>query len=246
MGARPVEAVVGLGLPRAFKATQVRALYRGLKAAARRFGCAVVGGDTNRSASGWVIAVAAAGECDGPPVLRSGVRPGDSLWVTGTLGTAALGWESRRRGKRSPVLAPFQRRHARPEPRLRWGEALRKSGWIGAMIDVSDGLAGDVRHLAEASGVGFRIAVEAVPRHPRFMTLCRRLELSWLRLLLGGGEDYELLFTVRRGKERDAAQYFKRHRIPAARIGEARPGGAVQFFQNGKGLLRQVDGFRHF
>lgn len=246
MGGRPLEAVVGLGLPAGASVENVEALYRGLKAVAKKFACPILGGDTNASRNGWVVAVSVLGECAGRPLLRSGAKAGDTLWVTGALGGAALAWHALRKGKSLPRGREFLRRFLRPEPRLDWAESLRLSGMVTAALDISDGLAGDLAHLAEASGVGAEVEVESLPRAPRFEAACRAVGAHPVSLLLGGGEDYELLFTVRKGREARFAAWAKRKRIPVSRIGRTTAEAGLKFLEAGRPLRKDVSGYTHF
>jgi thiamine-monophosphate kinase len=190
--------------------TDLVGLYRGVADASRAFRCPVVGGDLVNSGA-LVVSVAVTGWCDGPPVSRGGARPGDLLWVTGPLGASAAGLRLLReeaRGLQRPgsggqigleapenvgleapenaaanPIADALRRHARPTPMIAAGRAARSAG-ATAMIDVSDGLAADLSHLASRSGVG--ILLDEVPVHPA----------ATLAEALGGGEDFVLIFAA--------------------------------------------------
>jgi thiamine-monophosphate kinase len=185
MGGRPLHAVVtviGAGL------AQLRQLYEGIVQAATHFGCPVVGGDLS-GGEGLSVSVAVTGWCDGQPVLRSGARPGDRIWVTGALGAANAGLRAlQARGTAS--LAPDEEAlvlaHARPRPVVAAGTAAREAG-ATAMVDVSDGLLSDLGHIADRSGVGFHLA--DVPVAPG----------ATLEDALAGGDDYVLVFTVSDG-----------------------------------------------
>ncbi|HCU23784.1 MAG TPA: thiamine-phosphate kinase, partial [Deltaproteobacteria bacterium] len=243
MGGRPVGAVIGLALPSAAKTSEAEALYRGLAAAARRYACPVVGGDTNASKGAWMIAISMLGETRHRPLLRSAARSGDSLWVSGELGTAALGWRAIQRQDRSALAAPFRRRHALPEPRLAWGEKLAQSGMVGAMIDVSDGLAGDLAHLEKASKVGFEVELENLPRHRDFSKLCSRLDVSEVEMQLAGGEDYELLFTVQAGLEKKFQKFAAVHGLKVTCIGNAVKNRGIHWLQGGRNVKKSFRGF---
>lgn len=244
MGGEPVGAVIGLGLPKLAKLREVEALYRGLAGAARRFSCPVVGGDTNRSQGGWTIAVTLLGETRRRPLLRGAARPGDSLWVTGELGGAALAWQAERKGKSVP--ASIRQRLLLPTPRLEWGRHLAAFGKVGAAIDLSDGLAGDLGHLAQASGVAFEVELEALPCPRGFSGLCAKVGIDVWETLLEGGEDYELLFTLRAGAEQAFGDYARRRGLKAARIGRARRGSGIRWLEQGREIPRRFGGFRHF
>lgn len=179
MGGRPRHALVSVAGP---ASTDLDALFAGLAEAARNYGCQVVGGDL-ANFGGLVVSVAVTGTSEGgPAVLRSGARPGDSLFVTGALGASAAGLELLRsgRGGASSELASAYRR---PKARVEEGLAARAGG-VTAMIDVSDGLGIDLDRLAVASGVGLVLAEVPVAKG------------ATADQALGGGEDYELVFSA--------------------------------------------------
>ncbi len=184
MGGRPCHAVIAVAGP---ADTDLDDLYRGVSDASVEFGCPVVGGDLS-NAEELCVAVSMTGEVEGTPgpVLRAGARPGDLLFVTGTLGASAAGLRllrTRRRAPETPEDRYLIDAHRRPRPRLAQGEAARL-GRARAMVDVSDGLAGDLRRLAEASGVG--IHLEDVPV----------AQGATEDEALYGGEDYELVMAT--------------------------------------------------
>jgi thiamine-monophosphate kinase len=188
VGGRPCYAVVTVAGPLA--TLDFDLLYEGLLAASDAYECPVVGGDLSTSPT-LVVSVAMVGDGapeEPPPVLRSGASPGDLLFVTGPLGSSAAGLELLRSGRVSeaPDLALA---HRRPRARLDEGTAARAAG-ATAMIDVSDGLAADLRHLADASGVG--VVLDRVPVAIGITRISDDPEL----LALGGGEDYELVFAA--------------------------------------------------
>jgi len=177
MGGEPDYAVVAVAGP---AGTDLGLLYEGIAAASTEYRCPVVGGDL-ANAPRLVVTVTVTGSSRGEPVLRSGAHPGDLIWVTGLLGAAAAGLRLYRDGRRGPD--PLLAAHARPRAEIAAGRAARTCG-ATAMIDVSDGLAADLGHVAEASGVGLRL--DAVPVAPG----ATRSEA------LSGGEDYALVFCA--------------------------------------------------
>jgi len=181
MGGLPDKALVAVSGP---PHTDLDLLYRGIASAAACFTCPVIGGDLT-NAPVLVVTVAVTGRVEGAPVLRSGARPGDGIWVTGPLGASAAGLRSYRRGgpPADPVDQALRAAHARPHPALPAGSAARLAG-AHAMIDVSDGLSADLGHLADASGVGFRL--------DRIPVAAGATEAD----ALGGGEDYVLVFAA--------------------------------------------------
>jgi thiamine-monophosphate kinase len=179
MAGRPLRALVSVAGP---GSTDLDSLFSGLAEAAEHYRCPVVGGDL-ANAGVLVVSVAVIGTTGArPAVLRSGARPGDSLFVTGPLGASAAGLEVLRSGRAgdAPALAAA---HRRPQARVEEGQAARAAG-ATAMIDLSDGLAIDLDRLGEASGVG--VALTALPVS----------EGASVEQALGGGEDYELAFSA--------------------------------------------------
>jgi thiamine-monophosphate kinase len=210
MGGRPCYAVVTVAGPLA--RLDMDLLYDGLLAAADAYECPIVGGDLSSSVT-LVVSVAIVGDGGGPdlpPVLRSGARPGDTIFVTGPLGSSAAGLHLLQTAQVSeaPDLALA---HRRPRARLDEGTAARVAG-ASAMIDVSDGLAADLRHLADGSGVG--VIVDRVPVAIGVTRVSDEPEA----LALGGGEDYELLFTAA-DPERVEATFGERGLGTPLRIG---------------------------
>lgn len=191
MGADPLGYLTALALPPARDESWGAAFAAGLAIDQERFGLALLGGDCVSSPRATVLSLTAVGTVPvGRALLRRGARPGDELWVSGTLGDAAIGLRILR-GLAVPEeeAAPFVARYRLPEPRLALGRALR--GLAHAVIDVSDGLLADLGHLCEASGTGAVVETERLPVHP----LARGIP-GWRDCALAGGDDYELLFTA--------------------------------------------------
>lgn len=180
MGGVPTHAVVTLGLPRDYALDWVDGVYAGLGALARRYGVAIVGGETTTSPDRTFLSVALLGWVEADRcVLRSGAEPGDALFVTGELGGAL------RSG-----------RHLTFEPRLTEARWLTEHHAVHAMIDLSDGLAGDVKHLLQSSGCGAEILAEALPVSRAAREAARTGGKTALAGALSDGEDFELLFAV--------------------------------------------------
>jgi thiamine-monophosphate kinase len=188
MGARPLAVVAALAAPPALSLAHAEGIVRGLLDGARRWDAPLVGGNVARAKQTSLTLTVLGGVRRGRALTRAGARPGDRIFVTGTLGGAALAVARAARGARVRVA---------PEPRLAAGIALTRLRGIGGCIDVSDGLVADLGHLLRASRVGAEIDPARVPRPAGFAAACERAGADPERLALAGGEDYELLFTLR-------------------------------------------------
>ena len=197
MGGRPLHALVGMAMPGDLEESWLRKFMAGFRSAAREAGVVLVGGDLSQSDK-VMISVTVTGEAKSP-VTRSGARAGDWVFVSGTLGDAAQGFrlleedglQGKGRGAGSLIRAFLD-----PVPRLELGALLARRKLASAMIDVSDGLSIDLAHICEESSVGAEVEASLVPISPAL----RRLSKDPLDMALNGGEDFELLFTVRPAK----------------------------------------------
>jgi thiamine-monophosphate kinase len=209
MGARPLWSIMSIGVPEDVWQTDfVERLYDGVLDLANRYGVQLIGGDTSRTTENIVIDSIVAGEATaGMSVLRSGASVGDQIFVTGSLGAAAAGLRLIERGAHlaeqnladedSQKLDHILLRQLRPEPRVGWGIVLGEERLATSMIDLSDGLSSDLNRVCSASGVGALIDSSLLPIDERVIELCGRRALDPLQLALHGGEDFELLFTVK-------------------------------------------------
>jgi thiamine-monophosphate kinase len=209
MGARPLWALVALGVPTGTPPSRLAGVARGLGACARAHRVTVAGGNVTR-APGLALTVTVFGSVPtGTALRRDGARIGDAVLVSGTLGEAALGLEQ----GAAPRLA---RRQRRPEPRLALGQALR--GIASAAIDVSDGLVQDLGHLCTASRVGASLRIAELPLSPAYLKATAGRPDPW-GPALSGGEDYELCVTVPLARVRDALAAAARVGTPLSVIG---------------------------
>lgn len=241
MGGEPLWALVSLLLPPDIDPAILDRVYAGMRGLARRFGVAVVGGNVAATSGPLTLDVTLLGRVARERALtRSGGRPGDLVFVTGKLGAAAAGVlalvaEPRAERVAPEILERVRRALAAPEPRVATGRALAASGAVTAMLDVSDGLAGDLRHLCARSGVGAVIDAAAVPVSPDAAAVCRAYAKDAVHLALTGGEDYELLFTAPADRREDALAAVRSSgetaRVVGVLTGDA---GAI--------LLRRSDG----
>ena len=235
MGGTPRFAFLSLALPRRTQQKWVDDFFRGLFRLADRCGVVLAGGDTSASDAGILADIMVIGEVPrGRAVLRSGARPGDTVWVAGQLGGAARALEWLRQGRRVSQGSAGARRFFAPEPRLETGRVLRERGIATAMMDVSDGLSLDLDRLCKASGVGARIEEEKIPR-------ARGTPLA---MALHGGEDFELLFTVPARLSRRVPAHLGG--VPLTCIGEITKERRLRIVRGGKPSPLPLLGFQHF
>ncbi|WP_163994631.1 thiamine-phosphate kinase [Pyxidicoccus caerfyrddinensis] len=234
MGATPRWFVCALALPRGFPPRELDGLARGMAALAREHRIALVGGNFT-SARELSVTLTAAGELSRPPLTRAGARPGDLLYVSGTLGDARLGLQRLLAGvKRGAAV----RRQRRPEPRVALGRLAAR--FASAALDVSDGLAQDLGHLCAASRVHATVELERLP-----MTAAVRAALG-AEGALAGGEDYELLMSVPPPRSRAFERACARAGHSVTRIGLISEGrGWVCRDMTGR-VLPPPRGFDHF
>ncbi len=200
MGGAPRYALVSLLLPADLPIAFMDGVYRGLRLEAERYGAVIVGGNITRSPQGLGIDITLLGQVRREQVvLRSGARPGDALLVTGWLGEAAAGLYLLLHPDLdvpAPVAERLKLAQLAPVPRVPEGRLLALSGVVTAMLDISDGLAADLGHLCEQSGVGARLDEAALPIHEVTRQAAQRAGQRVLEWTLFGGEDYQLLFTA--------------------------------------------------
>src|ERR1041384_1760282 len=257
MGARPLWSMVSIGVPEEVWQTDfVERLYDGLLDLANHYGVQLIGGDTSRTNERIVIDSIVSGECAaGMAVMRSGARAGDQVFVTGSLGAAAAGLRLIERGAHlaeqnladddSQKLDHILLRQLRPDPRVGWGIVLGEERLATSMIDLSDGLSSDLNRLCAAGNVGALIDSALLPIDNYVTELFGRRALDPLQLALHGGEDFELLFSVkpedvpRLPRRVDGVEIKRIGQITAVhegvkitegtRIWELRPGGWKHF-----------------
>ncbi len=233
MGGIPRRAFLSLALPPDLPQSWVDKFIAGLLKLAARFSVSLAGGDTAQSPRGVLADIMVLGSVPaGRAILRSGARPGDFIYVTGTLGSAVAALNQLRDGKKlRPKSHP---KHFYPEPRIAVGQFLREKKLASAMIDISDGLSTDLGHICEESGTGAVVYAEAVPS---------AAGKDGLTLALHGGDEYELLFTAR-PRCRVPMQIAG---VPVTRIGEILSGKQMTLATaDGKTQPLKAAGWEHF
>lgn len=198
MGGIPRFALLSLAVPPMVDPKLVDTFMTGFMAALDRYGMSLIGGDTVKSDQGIVLSVTVLGEASvGKVVYRSGAQIGDQIWASGYLGQAAAGLEiCRRGGDLTGAYPDLVEAHLNPAPEMALGRILGVSGLITSMIDMSDGLASDLAHICEESGVGAEVFAKDLPVSGSTKQAALALALDPLSLAISGGEDYRLLFTA--------------------------------------------------
>ncbi len=243
MGAAPRWFTLALALPQA-EERWLEQFSAGLAALADRYEVALVGGDTTRGP--LTVSITIMGEIPaGLALYRAGARPGDEIWVSGELGSAALGLvhELGRVRLEETDAAEMLVRLQAPEPRVALGERLR--GLATSAIDVSDGFAGDLAHVLEGSSVGALVHYAQIPRHAVFARL-GNAELE-RNCVLSGGDDYELIFTAPQARRAEIEAVAADLGLPLTRVGYVQKGDARLVLVDAGGAAMPVPGgFDHF
>jgi thiamine-monophosphate kinase len=225
--------VVTIGLPEHFKPETIEKIYDGLNHLAKKHGVAVVGGETTASPERLFISVALLGTVHrGKQILRSTARAGDAIFVTGELGGASAGG------------------HLNFEPRLAEARWLAEHFSVHAMIDLSDGLAGDLRHILKASRVGAELLKSAIPISHAAKEIARKNPFGKtpLAAALSDGEDFELLFTVAAGDAVKLLDAWKKHflKLKLSCIGKMLAGDGITIRDKSGTQRLTAHGYVHF
>ena len=252
MNGKPTQITVSLGISQRFSVEDLEQLYAGIKLACERYGVDLVGGDTCASMTGLTISITCLGEAyDSDIVYRNGAQVNDLICVTGNLGTAYMGLQLLERERivmntdknATPAFEGREyllERQLKPEARKDIIEQLHKAGIKPtAMMDISDGIASDLKHIIKASGVGAIIDLDTLPFSPELVSVCNEQEWDIHELATSGGEDFELLFTGPKGLEKELC-------LPLYPIGQIVPGSDLTWRLDHKPLSRNFKGYKHF
>lgn len=249
-GARPLGFLLSLAIPKDIGEDWLGGFAEGLRGDAVLFGCPLFGGDTVRTPGPVTVSIAVIGSLpEGTMVRRAGAKPGDRIFVTGTIGDAALGVALRGGKAKKWKLNDAQRRHLMsryllPQPRNALADVIR--GHASAAMDISDGLVGDFGKLCRASGVAADIDVARVPISNAAKAVVAG-DAAALELILTGGDDYEIVCTVPDQKAESFRAAAKTAAVPISEIGEIKTGEGAHFLDAaGKRLVFKRASFSHF
>lgn len=234
MGGSPAGCFLALALPKDLPCGWEEEFLRGLGEISAIYGFPLLGGDTTSSPDRISVCMTVLGKAPaGRSLKRSTAVPGDLICVTGTLGDSAAGLHSILHGAdRVPQLIG---RHYLPRPRIKEGLALASCTGVHAMMDISDGIGSDLRHILEESGRGAEVELSRIPMSEELLEFCARLSLDPYDFSVSGGEDYELLFTVDPGAETSLG-------VSHTVIGRVVPGSGIVW----RGSDRDFRGYTHF
>lgn len=256
MGAVPRYAFLNLALPRRAKDKDVAAFYEGFDALAKTHDVHLLGGDTCSSPNYWFVSVTLIGEAPKTHIKkRSLAKPGDDIYVSGTLGDSALGLKYCRAW--FPYDNVYTSTHLWPQPQVALGKMLGKRRGIHAMIDVSDGLVQDLGHIMEASDVCAHLDLERIPLRDNFIPSCQKQRLDPMHTALSGGEDYQLVFTAAPSVAKTIGKHCAEIGVQVSKIGSVLDRSAsyrknqtksrvTVFDKNKKPISLAQSGFDHF
>lgn len=235
MGGLPVATFLSFALPSGLDSSWTDEFFEGYNDISGRYHCVLLGGDTTASPDRVCVSVTIIGRCmAGKALLRSGARDGDKICVTGYLGDAGAGLkvilEGARRNSDAQALIAM---HYQPIPRVEEGLNLAHNDAVHSMIDISDGIGSDLRHILKASRKGAEINVNSLPLSDELLRTCRRNGWDPVELAISSGEDYELLFTAAPDAEIG---------IPHTVIGHINDSGQLLWL----GRERDFSGYHHF
>jgi len=239
MGGTPIWAMMSIAIPENLWISDfLDRFYTGWHALAATFGVELVGGDISRTPSDFVVDCTVAGSVPkGKALLRNGAKPGDAIYVSGTLGGAASGLELLETD--SYMFNNLTKRQLQPQPQLTLAKLLIDNDIASSCIDISDGLLGDLEHICDASKCGAEIAAEDLPLLPLIVETFGRERA--IDLAINGGEDFELLFTV------PAEKIFMLENQPVTHIGMITPNvGIIELTRDASTFVVTPKGYQHF
>ncbi len=248
MGGIPKYFLISIGIPKRLPISFISLFYRSLRREARRFKIDLIGGDTSLSQK-IVINICLIGEGDKEDIIfRDGAKPGDDLYVSGTVGDSALGLRILQTKNLKYRPKKLINKQLSPIPRIQLGQSLARNHLASAMIDISDGLLIDTKHILEESQVGARIWETYLPLSRQYRKWSTFYDDNLYDMALRGGEDYELLFSAPRNLRDRISSLSLSLKIPITRIGEILPKkeGFRIIRKDGREYLPNALGYNHF
>jgi len=252
MGGVPRFFLLCMSLPSSLPSDWLLQWMTGVREILAEYDCVLIGGDTVSSRE-LNISVTVIGEKNPSGIVyRNGARPGDTVCVSGPLGLSAAGLEILKRSVEKSrtfddTWQTLVHAHLDPVPQIHLGQVLCESGLVSAMQDISDGLATDLSHICKESGVGAVIHEDRLPGIPLLEQACNTFNLSRCDCMLRGGEDYQLVFAVRQGREKDLEKYLQKSgELGIFPVGSIAAGQGV-YLEDSTGRRREItfQGYEH-
>jgi thiamine-monophosphate kinase len=251
MAGTPLGALLACSLPAKHTKEEFDLLLQGINDLGRRYKCPLIGGDITRSEQDLFINMTVIGRVEqGKGLCRNSARVGDEVWVTGWLGNSRAGLEYFRHQSRlkRKLIQPAIERFLQPLPRLEEALYLAQKGRINSMIDISDGLSSDLRHICQNSKVGAEIYSYLLPIADSTRILAQKWHVSPYDWALHGGEDFELCFTAEEASIDPLVKDFKeRFHLPLSKIGRIVQGKEIILVEeDGEKYPLKSKGYNHF
>ena len=251
MGGIPRFVLIAISLPHDMTSQWLSQWLEGITGILAEFGCTLIGGDTVRGREMNISVTVLGEQHPAGSLYRSGAGEGDAVYVSGPLGSSAAGleilrWREKTGQEAKDEWKELVESHLNPVPQVQLGQALCASGCVTAMQDISDGLATDLSHICYESGVAASVDEEKLPVLPILNEVCQALRIQKLDCILRGGEDYQLVFTVKKGSEKTIEDLLRcrgRTIIPVGRIEK----GAGVFLTRSNGRREEItyQGYEH-
>lgn len=251
MGGNPHYALVSIALPDNLDKEWIEKWSNGAAEILAEYDCVLIGGDTVRSSALTINVVVLGSAARNNEILRSTASAGENIYVSGPLGLAAAGLEVCRMPEKfkslpDHVLQPLITQHLDPTPRIFLGQVLASSRMVGAMQDLSDGIATDLAHICTESGVGAELEADLLPGSEVLERVCQQLTKSEVELKISGGEDFELLFTVKQGRDDELlAMLRKQGTGQVYRVGRTVEGSGVRLISGEESADIGFRGYQH-
>ncbi len=249
MGGIPKYIFISLCLPNSTENMWLQNWLDGVESMIQEHACCLAGGDTVRGKKITINVTVIGTVRRNQALLRNSAGIGQSIFVSGWLGTAAAGLLLFQQPGvdelAQSLTSPFKKWHLDPDPELRCGMLLSESGLVTSMQDISDGIATDLAHICAASKIRAIIEESLLPHHPNLPKVADALGCNLTELLVAGGEDYRLVFTVAAGRDKELYKLMKSHGVEVFRIGETVQGGGV--FLRSEAEMKEITygGFEH-
>ncbi len=258
MGGEPIASFLSIAIPNDLNVEYLDEFMRGYHDLSAKYKTALLGGDTTKSLKHLAINVVVIGKCaKGKACKRSDAKPGDVVCVTGNLGDSAGGLQVLleklndvcRNTHENSVFNALLQKHHMPEPQIKEGLFLARQEGVNAMMDISDGIASDLKHILKASKMSGEVQLDFIPISDSLSQLSKEQNWDTLKMAVSGGEDYELLLTVASDRFQEIQEKFeKEFNKPLMKIGSIKQGGKplIHWVKDGKEINMSAHGFNHF